>query len=704
MKFWTKSLNIVLFCLVLLLFLLLKERIHLSSNLSAFLPENQSKTLLDIYAKFNHTTEVFIASEGFDKASLKRIKTLEEKLTRSSYLELKSDILPNTKRLDYQHQNAFYLKTFQPKPSNEIAPTLKTLYEGVLHNPFYTTIDPYDPLGYFSAPHENRSILIRNAHLALGDFGYLSIFKLNPHQTEQNYEELYHFVHENIKGFDNIRLFSPAFYFVENAQKIKSDVTLLVCVSSLLLALLYLLFLKNIGLLFNTLLSLASSVMLSFILLSFIWSDISLFVLAFGSAISTVAIDYMFHHYLHGHYEKPLGFNKTVFFGFFTTLGGFFIFGFVDFLLIQQLCLFSMLSLTFSYLHFAFIYPIIGFCKAPDFTFFKRSFVLPYRLITLVSLLIIIATLPFVRINTNLRSLDYHNQKLLRDELFFKQQMKEVGTTPILIEAQSLDTLVEKSRLIAQKSPNALLPLSFLIDKKSFEAKAKVFKDFDFDSTQKIVLEEAKKQGFRDNFFQHAYHDSLLHPTFTPITHELLDSMGIHVLTHQGVFYTLGMVKANDIAMLETQNLAHSMEAQTLFSKALASVQKELMWCGILSATLLCLVLLWICPNALMLCLSFILFPIALILLSLLGKSLSLMHLFMLFIVMALSIDYGIYKADTKAQSRATHNAIFFSLLSTFAGFGVLIFSRIGALEHIGWVASVGVFALFLLLLGREKQ
>ncbi|MCD8477610.1 MAG: hypothetical protein LRY68_06675 [Sulfurospirillum sp.] len=67
------------------------------------------------------------------------------------------------------------------------------------------------------------------------------------------------------------------FYFVENAQKIKSDVTLLVCVSSLLLALLYLLFLKNIGLLFNTLLSLASSVMLSFILLSFIWSDISLF-------------------------------------------------------------------------------------------------------------------------------------------------------------------------------------------------------------------------------------------------------------------------------------------------------------------------------------------------------------------------------------------------------------------------------------------
>ncbi|AFL69520.1 hypothetical protein [Sulfurospirillum barnesii] len=704
MKLWNKTLNILLFIAVLTGFFLLKERIHLSSNLSAFLPEGESKTYLDIYAHFNTTNEILIASEGFDKSSLQRIKAIESKLTRDHQLLLHSDITPNAKRVEYLKTYAFYTKAFQPKPTDDIGATLQRLHEAMVHNPFYTTIDRYDPLGYLSAPKENHSLMIKNGHLALGDFGYLAIFKPNPEHGLTHHEALYAFVHDALKGFENIRYFSPSFYFVENAKNIKDDVSLLVCISTFLLLLLYLVYIRNIFLLINTALSLASSVMLAFLVLSCVWSEISLFVLAFGSAMSTVAIDYMFHHYLHGHYSRKKGFNTAVFFGFLTTISGFFIFGWVNFLLIQQLCLFAILTLVFSYLHFAFLYPYMGFKSAPVFHFFKPTLHLPYPLITAISALILLGLIPFLKLDGNIRALDYHNQTLLSEEAFFKKNMKNIGTTPILIEARNIDDLVAKSRLIAQKSADAFIPLSFLLDEQSFQAQAKTLAAFDAKTTQTILQEEARKKGFREDFFKEAYSTTQLNPPFTPLNEALLKQMGLNVLSYQGNVYTLGMVKAADVPLLEAQHLAHSLEAQTLFSKALNEIHTELLWCGLLTMGLIVLILLRIRPYAFLLCLSFILFPLALILLSLWGTPLSLMHLFMLFIVMALSIDYGIYKAERTQESNATHNAIVLSLLSTFAGFGVLIFSRIGALEHIGWVASVGVIALFLLLLGREKQ
>ena len=88
---------------------------------------------------------------------------------------------------------------------------------------------------------------------------------------------------------------------------------------------------------------------------------ISIFVLVFGISISTVAIDYMFHNYVHGYYEKGKKINRDVFFGMITSVGTFFIISFVSFDLIKQLCYFSIISLLFSYLQFTFLFPRIKF-------------------------------------------------------------------------------------------------------------------------------------------------------------------------------------------------------------------------------------------------------------------------------------------------------------------------------------------------------
>ncbi|NOR55887.1 MAG: hypothetical protein GQ531_06735, partial [Sulfurovum sp.] len=48
---------------------------------------------------------------------------------------------------------------------------------------------------------------------------------------------------------------------------------------------------------------------------------------------------------------------------------------------------------------------------------------------------------------------------------------------------------------------------------------------------------------------------------------------------------------------------------------------------------------------------------------------------------------------------RRTKEAIAYSLISTFAGFGVLVFSQISALFSLGIVASIGLLSVFILLL-----
>jgi predicted exporter len=70
----------------------------------------------------------------------------------------------------------------------------------------------------------------------------------------------------------------------------------------------------------------------------------------------------------------------------------------------------------------------------------------------------------------------------------------------------------------------------------------------------------------------------------------------------------------------------------------------------------------------------------------------------MIFILLSISIDFGIYMG-AKNLDENSYKAVFYSLLSTFAGFGVLIFSQINALFSIGIIATMGIIAVTILLI-----
>ncbi len=98
--------------------------------------------------------------------------------------------------------------------------------------------------------------------------------------------------------------------------------------------------------------------------------------------------------------------------------------------------------------------------------------------------------------------------------------------------------------------------------------------------------------------------------------------------------------------------------------------------------------------------LNFLLFPSALIFMYLSFVAVNILHIFMFFIILSISIDYAIY--SSKDNSKQTKKAIIFSAISSFAGFGVLIFSDINSLFSIGSVATLGIFAILILIIFQK--
>lgn len=704
LKLGIKSLNLALFALIGALFFFFQNSVHVSTNLLSFLPEGKSKEAFEIYAHFKHSKEVLIATEGFTKESLAKIKTIEEKLRASHLLTLESAITPNAKLLEYTQKNAFYLKNLNTNTQPTIHEKLQSLYDSMLKNPYYTTIDASDPLGYFSPKEPTIPINIRDGHLALGDFGYLSVFSIKDTSgTMESYKTVYDHVHQELSGMQNIRIFSPTFYFVENSQKIQNDVTFLIVLSTILLLVLYMFMIQNIPLLINTLASLASSALLSFLLLGMLWNEISVFVLAFGNAIGTLAIDYMFHSYFYGHYESKKKFNTSVFYGFLTTFGGFFIFAWVDFPLIAQVCLFAMLSLTLSYLQFVFLFPLIGFKKARPYTQLHVSIPLPYRAITLLSVLAIVLSVPFLRLDTNIKNLDYQNTALMQEETFFKDALKKEGLTPLLIEADSIDALITHANTVYKNFKNATVPLAYFFDKAFYEQRKQALEALHVNEKKAQIEAEAAQLGFREGFFKNAYNEALLDPSYQELSIKTLHDMGFDVVMHKGKYYTNALVPKSEHDKIAHLPFASSIDAKEMFLSALKTISHQLLLGGVVVLGLMAFMLWSVCSKTLALSASFVVLPTALILGVGLVQGFNIMHLFMLFIVMAFGIDYGIYMGTSHESHLNTKNAIIFSLLSTFAGFGVLVFSNIGALYAMGLVACIGTGAILVLVMGRKQ-
>ena len=139
-----------------------------------------------------------------------------------------------------------------------------------------------------------------------------------------------------------------------------------------------------------------------------------------------------------------------------------------------------------------------------------------------------------------------------------------------------------------------------------------------------------------------------------------------------------------------------------MHKQQLKKIYKELVQLGSLSILFILIMLIFISKKNFLTALNFLIFPLACILFLSNFIIFNILHLFILFIILAIGIDFGIYISSDNVNSN-TKKAIFYSLLSTFAGFGVLIFSNINALFSIGLIACIGITASVILLLISKR-
>lgn len=677
--------NFLIFSIVLLALFLSNSYTNISNSILSILPDSQNKQILQAYTKYSDTKTLFVSFKNLPK---QEIKNLEKELLEIKGLH-KETTLDKKALLEYQEKYELFLRNIDEKrlENIEVKEELVKIQNSLLNSFFPVLINKQDPLDLFEKTKQEK--INKNIRVYTFDKTINSLAK---------YKEVYSKIKSIEKKYKEIKTFSTIFYFVENSQAIKADVNKIIIFAFLILLTLYIFILRNIPLLLNTLTTLATSAIISILVVTTIFSEVSIFVLVFGLSISTVAIDYMFHHYMHGHYLKKKAFNKEVFFGFLTTIIAFIAISFISFSLITQIAIFTIISLTVSYFHFSFLYPKIGFTLKENKKTNSFKFKINKLYILLFSLVAIIYSLSNISFDTNLRNLDYQNKNLDNLNAYFQKELKQENKVALLIESTSTNDLIKKYQRVKQTLPSLNSSLDLIITKEQYEKTKELLNSERFKELKKELELQASNLGFKKDYFKEAYSLKEL-PNYS---FEKLKELKINYFEYKEKNYVFLALDVKDYEKIKTLEFVKPLSMKFLFEDSLNEVKENILILGTIALILIILMLIFITKKKFLFALSFLLFPLALILLYSNFVAFNILHLFMMFIILAISIDYAIY--SSKSLDINTKKAIFFSLLSTFAGFGVLIFSKINSLYSIGIVATIGVLAIAFLLIFLKRS
>lgn len=682
LKWLARSSIFTLFFILFWLVISFDIKSHLSVSLESILPQSDAKNSLEIYQKINKTQDIVFATKGNETANIN--KYLEEiKENIEGYKELFSKNKSYEKFFDeYYFYSNNAPNTLPDK--NEIEEKLLSIKENLLDG-FLPFVNANDPLMLFT----KKPSFFKSMPNIEG-FDKTVFFKIDT--NTENYELIYDKLNNIIPKNSDIFLFSPFFYNVENSRVFKSQGKLIVGFSTIILSFLYLYWLRRPILFIYTATTLLSSAAFSQLVAFAFWDSISVYTIIFSAAISTVSIDYMFHHYLHNAYGENKKFLKPVFYGFFTTFIAFIALSFVNFTLISQIALTSAASLMFSYLSFAFIYPNleIGNAKTKDVKHTNKMKISP-SLIFIFSLIIIFISPLWINFNTDIQALNIKNVTLHDKQMLVEKSLHVENKTAILIVGNSLDDIIEKSKTIK----NSYFPISSLVSLNEYKKIENELLKLDFLTLKKDLKNIGLKSGFRQNYFDNAYNTNSMFPKAPSYSKEFLKENDLKVIQINGDFYAAGYGDKNIVQNINDKNIT-AVNSVLLFEHEIKNVAKELIFVGIFILIFVSIIIFCLAKDDFIRSFCFVLAPLSACLLMFLFIDVLILHIFMIVIIIAMSVDYAIYNAC--APGNKTNEAIFYSLLSTIAGFGILAISYISSLQAIGLVALCACFITAALL------
>jgi len=686
-----KYINLFIFISLLTIYLFFSSNIKFSTNFLDIFLSNNSIKLFDIAKKFGLSNEILIAKKGFNKKSLDDLYEISnklEELPEISELAISFNVSKNMK--EYLKKNYYLLAEFDDKKlsKKDILHKLKNIHEQIYDSVIYEPINSYDPLDLFSTISSSSE-----RYFKLKNYGYVLKAKTIVNTSNANESKIiYNKIHQVLNNYENIIVFAPFFYLVENSSFIKNDAQLIMFISSILLLILYFLILKNVKLFLNTILVITSSILSAILLTSLIFDEISILALVFGISISTISIDYMFHYYFHGKFkERKFIIQKSVIYGFLTTFGVLMIFSLINIELFKQLAIFSAISLLIAYLLFSwtFIYLDISSLNIVEKNINLKKINPIY--IIIASFLMLVFVYNNLNFDNNLKNLDYQNEKLINLSDKFKKDFHNNKYQSFIISAKSKEKLLQKYEEYELLYPEVLGIGKYLYSSKKCNEKLEKLRTYDFNEIKNYINDSAKEVGFND-IFKNAYVG--IEELKCNMSYQ--KDMKFKIIEEDNIYYTMAFTDKK-YNIKNTKNL-QTIDLGKSLSKDTESMKNTLIEYILVSTVFIILILFIIAKSNILYPLSYMIFPISTVLfvISLLGD-INIMHMFALVILLAIGIDYGIYMYKTSNKEK-TKLAIRYALISTFSGFGVLVFSSTVALHSIGLVITVGIISIFFLL------
>ncbi len=685
-----KYINIAIFAVLTFLYLCFSSHINFSTNFIEIFFSQKSLKLFDIAKKFGISNEILISKKGFDKKSFDDLKNLAVKIGKIpeiSKVEITFGVSNEMK--EYLGRNFYLLADFNNTKITDsgIEKKLRKIKENIYNSFIYKPVNSYDPLGLFKVDFKGDGKFLK-----LKNYGYI-IKAITTVDTSDAAKArvVYDKIKKILKKYPETIAYAPFFFLVENSAHIRGDAQIIMMISTLLLLMLYFIILKNHKLFLNAIIAIFSSILSAILLTSLVFKSISILALVFGISITTISIDYMFHYYFHGDFNrKKFILQKRVFFGFLTTVGVFIIFSFINIKLFAQLAIFSVISLSVAYALFTWVFTYLEI-SPPIIKKNKRKLKNFNPLhVVIISLLLLGFSYRNLHFDNNLKNLDYQNEKLLNISKKFNSNSKRDKYKSIIIKAKTKELLLEKYEKILHLYPSMLGIGKFVFSDKRCQQKLAKLKRYNFERVKKKIDIYSKKLGFNDTFANsYAGIDKL------KCNMKVLDGMHFKIIKDSGNYYTLALVDKNLIKpnkLFEIVDLAKALSSDT---KEMKDTLEKYM---LISIAFIFAVVFFTYKKEMFYPAIYLLFPVSVVLfsISLLGK-INIMHIFALVILIAISIDYGIYMYKTPTIDE-TKMAIKYALLSTFFGFGILIFSSTVALHSIGLVITLGVASIFLLL------
>ncbi|NEW61709.1 hypothetical protein GSY74_10465 [Sulfurovum sp. bin170] len=691
----------VLYLLIVLLSISLFNPSHITTNMLSIFESDENIEKLKTVNSFETSSTLFVTIKGFSQENRDKLIAIEKKLETLYFIKETKLNLSKIEISDYLKKNYFLLSEFRPIPVEQknIEKRVSELKNGLIDSLIYQPIDKNDPFKLFEFNIFSGEKLGRDGYLALGGYGYLLTAQLKSKMSDmESAKKIERELSDIFADQEGVVAFSTLFFTAQNSTIIKSNVHTILYLSFGLLIILFFLTLRDYRVLIANSITLASSIFVALSISTAIFSELSIFTLAFGSAISSISVDYLFHNYFHGEYLKK-GINRPILIAFLTTALGFVMLQFVSFPLISQLSVFALISLGFSYFQFTFIYPHFRFSPKADrlnLNFLSNiKTILPINGVFIFSLLAILYAGATIEFDYNLKNLDYDNQELKAKQNIIQENMPQKST--ILIEADSINELIEKAYRLQKQIPSTNVISKLALTDEQFKNKKEQIESYDFDKLKKLLEKSAKELGFKDGYFSSSYDFVEKIPSQYSIDLETFKSLGYEVIERDNRFYTIATIDRLNIDILKPMDGVYLIDASKLIKDTTKKMFDSLLLYLFLAFFSIVAIISFVVREKSILALNFILFPIAIILLYLSFVSINIMHLFSIIIIIVAGIDYGIYMSQENSEE--TKEAIFYSLLTSFSGFGILVLSSIGAIHSIGVVITIGILSILFLVL-----